>query len=182
VNDAVNGGANNQSERQPEPNRHEWGPRWVALAFLALGLVVLYATFQIRQGGGYSAVGPRAFPLAVAIGLLVLSIIFLLRTTLFPDRDLAEQAAAEEAATHWSTVGLLALALVLYVFALRPLGYVVATALFFPVGAWILRGKLVVSAIVRDLVIGLLLALLIYVSFTRFLGVRLPAGVLDFIL
>jgi putative tricarboxylic transport membrane protein len=149
---------------------------------LALGLIVLYASFQIRQGGGYSAVGPRAFPLAVAIGLLALSIIFLLRTTIFPDQDLAEQAAAEEAATHWSTVGLLALTLVLYVSALRPLGYVAATALFFTVGAWILRGRFEPATILRDLMIGLLLALFVYVSFTRFLGVRLPAGLLDFIL
>lgn len=154
----------------------------MALAFLALGLVVLVFTFQIREGGGYSAVGPRVFPLAVAIGMLVLSVIFLLRTTILPDTDLAELAAAEEATTHWGTVGLVAISLVVYVFALRPLGYVVATALFFMAGATILRGEIVWRAMVRDLIIGILLALVIYLSFTRFLGVRLPAGILDFIL
>jgi putative tricarboxylic transport membrane protein len=57
---------------------------------------------------------------------------------------------------------------------------VVATALFFAASAWILRGRTGRATIARDLVIGLLLAVVVYVSFTRFLGVRLPAGILDF--
>jgi putative tricarboxylic transport membrane protein len=156
--------------------------RGLALAFLLLGLIVLYATFQIRQGGGYSAVGPQAFPLAVALGLLALSVIFLLRTTAFPDTELAKLAAAEEAATHWPTIGLLALLLVLYVFALRPLGYVVATALFMATSAGILRWRIGGMTLVRDLAIGVLLAALVYFTFTRFLGVRLPAGLLDLVI
>jgi putative tricarboxylic transport membrane protein len=176
VNDAVN------HKRNLQPSVSFTGPRWVALAFLALGLLALWATFQIRQGGGYSAVGPRVFPLAVAIGLLALSLLFLLRATRFPDRDLAEQAAAEEASTHWLTVGLIVLLLVLYAFALGILGYVVATTLFFALSAWVLRGRAGRLRVLRDLLIGLLLSLLVYLSFTRFLGVRLPAGVLDFLL
>ena len=172
----------NDRELDPRPKRSYWGQRAVALAFLALGLVVLFGTFQIRQGGGYSAVGPQAFPLAVAIGLLVLSMVFLARTTVWPDQDLAEHAAAEDAATHWPTVGLMALLLVLYVFALGGLGYVVATALFFAAGASVLRGHARGLLLARDVGIGLALALVVYFSFTRFLGVRLPAGLLDFLL
>jgi putative tricarboxylic transport membrane protein len=162
--------------------RSYWGLRGVALAFLILGLIVLYQTFQIRQGGGYSAVGPQAFPLAVSIGLLLLSVVFLLRTTVFPDTDLAEQAAAEEAATHWPTVGLLALLLVIYVYALGVLGYVIATALFVAVCATLLRWNASPRILGRDLLIGLVLAAVIYFSFTRFLGVRLPAGLLDLVM
>jgi putative tricarboxylic transport membrane protein len=113
---------------------------------------------------------------------LVLSVLFLLRTTLFPDTDLAEQAAVEEAATHWPTVGLAALLLVVYVYALRPLGYVVATGLFVAIGASILRWRAQAVVLVRDLLIGLALASVIYFSFTRFLGVRLPAGLLDLVM
>lgn len=157
------------------------GPRLLAIALVGFALVALYAALQIRQGGGYSAVGPRVFPLAVAAGLLVLAVIFLLRTTVWPDRDLAERAAAEDAMTHWWTVGELMTAMVVYVFALRGLGYVVATMLFFAAGAWVLgsRGK---ANLGRNLAIGLVLGLVIYFGFTRFLGVRLPAGLLDLIL
>jgi putative tricarboxylic transport membrane protein len=157
------------------------GPRLFALALLALGLLALVGALQIHQGGGYSAVGPRVFPLAVAAGLLALSLIFLLRTTVLPDTDLAERAAAEEAVTHWWTVGMLAAALVLYVFALGTLGYVVATALFYAAGAWILGSRAGRAGTARSLFIGLVLGAVIYVAFTRLLGVRLPAGVLDFV-
>jgi putative tricarboxylic transport membrane protein len=170
---------NEQDETGARSSHSYWGLRGVALAFLALALILLFTTFQIRQGGGYSAVGPRVFPLAVSLGLLALSILFLLRTTLFPDTELAEQAAAEEAATHWPTVGLLALLLVLYVFALGILGYLVATALFIPAGAAVLRWRVGGATLVRDLIIGLILAALVYFTFTRFLGVRLPAGILE---
>jgi putative tricarboxylic transport membrane protein len=172
---------NQQDKTGADGSRSYWGLRGVALAFLALSLILLSATFQIHQGGGYSAVGPRVFPLAVSFGLLTLSILFLLRTTIFPDRDLAEQAAAEEAATHWPTVGLLALLLVLYVFALGTLGYLVATALFVAAGAALLRWQVGGVTLLRDLMIGIILATLVYFTFTRFLGVRLPAGVLDLV-
>jgi putative tricarboxylic transport membrane protein len=150
------------------------GLRIVAVALLALGLLVLYQTFQISQGGGYSAVGPRFFPLIVAVGLIALSIIFLLRATVLPDVGLAQQAAAEQAATHWPTVGLTALALVVYAFALGLLGYIVATALFFPAVARILGSR----RPARDLLIGIALGTVVFVVFTRLLGVRLPGGVL----
>lgn len=163
---------------QRGPRRSFVGPRILGAAILGLGLVVLYESFQIRQSGGYSAVGPRFFPLVVAVGLLVLSLIFLLRTTLIPDLDLGQLAAAEESTTHWQSVGLIIAALVTYAYALQLLGYVVATALFVPVVAWLLGSR----NLVRDLIIGVGIALVVYIGFTRFLGVRLPAGLLGFIL
>lgn len=160
------------------PRRSYRGPRITGVALLGLGLLVLYQTFQIRQGGGYSAIGPRFFPLIVAIGLIALSLIFVLRVTALPDEDLGEQVAAEEAATYWPTVGWTALALVVYALSLGTLGYIVASALFFPVVAWLLGSR----RPARDTIIGLLIGVVIFFSFTRVLGVRLPAGVLDFLL
>jgi putative tricarboxylic transport membrane protein len=157
------------------------GPRLMALAFIALGIVVLYGAFQIRQGGGYSAVGPNVFPFAVAAGLLVISVIFFLRTTFFPDSELGERAAAEESVTHWPTVAMIIAVLVFYVLSLSILGYVVATTLFFPLAAWVLGSRGALRSTARNVAIGLLLGLIIYFGFTRFLGVRLPAGVLDLI-
>ena len=157
-----------------EPRRGLLGLRLVAAALLGFSLIALVQVFEIRQGAGYSAVGTTFFPLVVVIGLLLFSAILFLRTTILLDRDLAEQAAAEEAATHWLTVGLTAMVLTLYAFALRPLGYVVATSLFFPGVARVLGSR----RPARDFIVAVVLSLIIYVSFTRFLGVRLPAGVL----
>lgn len=156
--------------------RRSWlGPRLTAIVVLGIGVVALSQALTIREGAGYSVVGPRFFPIIISLGLLLWGVAFLIRTTpLAPDADLAEQAAVEEAATHWATVLTIMAMLVIYVFALGPLGYPLATALFFPAVARIMGSR----NSFRDLVIGILLGLIIYIAFTRFLGVRLPAGVL----
>ena len=160
------------------------GPRLVAVVLLALAAVLIVSALGIARGGGYSVIGPATVPLIVAVGLLVLGAIFALRTTVLPDTDLAEQAAAEERATHWPTVGLAALALVGYAlaldgFALGPLdvpglGYIVATGLFLPLTARILGSR----SPIRDVIIGFGIGIFIYFAFTELLGVRLPAGIL----
>jgi putative tricarboxylic transport membrane protein len=162
---------------EPGPGRSLTGPRLFGVALLALGVAALVATFAISErGGGVSVSGPRFVPLIVSIVLIVLSIALLVRTTLWPDQELARTAAAEEAATHWPTPGLLLALLVAYVLLLEPLGYVLATVLFFPVGA---RG-LGSTRPVRDVAVGALLGVGLYVAFTQFLGVPLPAGVIPF--
>jgi putative tricarboxylic transport membrane protein len=130
---------------------------------------------QIRGGGG--VIGPRFFPLVVAVGLLALSILFVLRTTVWPDEQLAAQAAAESAMTHWPAVGLTVAALLAYAWALGTLGYIMATALFFPLVARVLGSR----RTARDVIIGVVLSVVIYYGFTRLLGVRLPVGLLDLI-
>jgi len=160
------------------------GPRVVAAVLLALGALLIVSALGIARGGGYSVIGPATIPLVVAIGLLVLSVLFAVRTSLSPDADLATLAADEEAVTHWPTVGLTGLTLVAYAlaldgFAIGPLdvpslGYIVATALFLPVTARVLGSK----SPIRDVIAGLAIAVAVYIGFTEFLGVRLPAGIL----
>lgn len=154
------------------------GPRLVAVFLLALAAILIVSAVGIARGGGYTVIGPATIPLVVSIGLLVLAALFALRTTLLPDADLAERAADEERATHWPTVGLVALALVAYALALGGLGYIVATGLFLPVTAWILGSR----SPIRDIVVGVGLAVVVFIGFTEFLGVRLPAGILGLVL
>ncbi len=160
------------------------GPRIVAIVLLALAALLIFSTLGITRGGGYSVIGPATIPLVVSIGLLVLGAIFALRTTVLPDTDLAVQAAEEERATHWPTVGFTAIALVGYALALDGfeigplkvpgLGYIVATGLFLPLAARILGSR----SLIRDLIVGFGIAVVVYIGFTQFLGVRLPAGIL----
>jgi putative tricarboxylic transport membrane protein len=160
------------------------GPRIVA-GFLVVGAIFLvYHALQIGRVAGYTVVGPSTIPLVVSVGLLGLGVLLALRTTLRPDDDLGRQVAAEERATHWPSVGLLVAVLVVYALALNGfrlgpldvpgLGYVVATSLFLPLAARVLGSE----HPLRDLVVGIGLAITVYVGFTQFLGVRLPAGLL----
>ncbi len=154
------------------------GPRVFAVAILAFGLFVLFGTFRISGGGGYSPAGPRFLPLIVAVGLLIFGTLFLLSTTLRRDRYLGEKAAAEGAATYWPTAVLVTVILIVYAFLLRPLGYAVATALLFPALAYVL-GSTGRRRLLRNLAIGVVLGVVVYFSFTELLGVRLPDGLLD---
>jgi putative tricarboxylic transport membrane protein len=155
-----------------EPRRSWRGPRAWGLLLLGIAIAVLAATTAIRSPDGYAVTGPRFFPLVVGIFLLVLALLFLARTIVRPDLELAERAAREQAATDWLPPAAVAGALLGYALLLEPLGYVVATTLFFPLVAAILGSR----AHVRDVIAGLVLGAVLYVAFTQFLGVDLPAG------
>jgi putative tricarboxylic transport membrane protein len=148
------------------------GPRLAGLALLAGSVAILVAVTAIPGRGGYATSGPRFVPLVVAIVLIVLSALFLVRTFVRPDLELAWRSAEEDAATHWPTPGLIAVALVVYVFLLEPLGYPLATALVFVAVTRLLGSRL----LLRDAIVGVVLGLVIFVAFTQYLGVSLPAG------
>jgi putative tricarboxylic transport membrane protein len=161
------------------------GPRIVAGVLIVLGAILFVQALGIAQTGGYRVIGPETFALVVAAGILVLGIVAAVRSTILPDVDLARRAAEQDASTHWPTIGLVACLLLLYAVALDGaeigpievpgLGYIVATAVFLPVAARVLGSR----HAVRDLAIGIAVALVVYFGFTEFLGVRLPAGILE---
>jgi putative tricarboxylic transport membrane protein len=143
--------------------------RLVSAGFLAVALVVLAQAFMIPDGGGYQAVGPRAFPLLVGIGMAVVAVIGVVQAF----RDPVSREGADEG-VHWRPVLLLIGALALYAVLLAPVGYWQATTLFFVAVARVLGSR----KLVRDLVVGLLLALATYVLFDRVLGITLPPGLI----
>ena len=150
------------------------GLRLTAFGVVALGAIGLWGASQIREPGGYSPVGPRVFPYAVSVGLAIFGLLFLARTTIWPDRELIEKARSEEATTHWPTPLLLGGALIVYAFLLTWVGYIIATAVFLPASSRILGSR----QPVRDVAVGIVLGTVLYFAFTEFLGVRLPAGLL----
>jgi putative tricarboxylic transport membrane protein len=153
-------------------NRSFTGPRLAGLALLAGSVAILVAVTAIPGRGGYSTSGPRFVPLVVAIVLILLSVLFLVRTFVRPDLELAEHSAEEDAATHWPTPGMIAVALVAYALLIEPLGYPLATALLFVAVTRVLGSR----QLVRDVIVGVVLGLVIFTAFTQYLGVSLPGG------
>ena len=141
--------------------------RLVSAGFLAVALVVLAQAFMIPDGGGYQAVGPRAFPLLVGVGMAVVAVIGVVQAFRDP-------VTGEGEGVHWRPVLLLIGALALYAVLLAPVGYWQATTLFFVAVARVLGSR----KLVRDLVVGLLLALATYLLFDRVLGITLPPGLI----
>jgi putative tricarboxylic transport membrane protein len=149
------------------------GPRVAGLALLALGAAALLATTRIPSvRDGWAVSGPRFVPLVASVTLIVLSLAFLVRTFVRPDVELARFAAAEAAKTHWPTPGLVMAGLLGYVALLTPLGYALATALFFTATARVLGSR----RLLRDALAGVVLGAVVSYAFTRWLGVRLPVG------
>jgi putative tricarboxylic transport membrane protein len=152
--------------------------RLAAAAVTGLGLLALFGATQVGTGAGYVAVPPSVMPAVIGVGLVALGALLFLRATVRPDLDLARHVVAEAAETDWRTTGLTLVTLVVYALTLGLLGYVLATTWFIPVVARILGSR----RPRRDFLVGVALGIVVYVSFTQLLGVRLPAGLLDPIL
>lgn len=153
------------------------GPRATGAVLLGIGVVALVATFSIPGGRDpWALTGPRLFPLIASIALIVLSLAFLVRTFVAPDRELEDFAAREAADTEWRVPVLVGISLLAYAQLLEPVGYLLSSAVFFPVVARILGSR----SVVRDVVAGALLSLVVYTLFTQLLAVPLPIGILGF--
>ncbi|TDD11348.1 tripartite tricarboxylate transporter TctB family protein [Nonomuraea deserti] len=139
--------------------------RIVSAGFLLAAVVVLVQAFAIPRGEGYQAVGPRAFPLLVGGGLAVVAVIGAVQAFRAGPQDAEEE-------THWPSVLMLVAALAGYALVLVPAGYWQATTVFFAVVARVLGSR----KLLRDAVVGLVLALATYFLFDRLLGITLPPG------
>lgn len=146
-----------------------WASRAAAAGFLAAGVAVLAGAFAIPEGGGYQAVGPRAFPLLAGGALTLVAAIGVVQAFRTPP-PAADGAAAR---TEWRPVLAVVGTLAAYVAVLLPLGYWQATTVLFTVVARVLGSR----RLVRDAAIGLVLALATYVLFDRVLGIELPPGI-----
>ncbi|GAA3281697.1 tripartite tricarboxylate transporter TctB family protein [Nesterenkonia halobia] len=154
------------------PARGALGTRIAAVVILAVAAVVLTDAVRIAVDGGFGPSEPGFFPLIVGVGLAVFGTAFLLRTTAVPDLALREQAGEEHATTHWRTLWSVIGGLVAYAVLLEPLGYILATSLFF-LAVNLIAGS---RRWVRTIIIAVLLATVLYLGFTELLGVRLPVG------
>ena len=138
----------------------------VAAAVCALGAFYIGGVFSIAGDAQYAGVGPRVFPIIIGSALLMLGITF--GASVRRDASAAAGEPVRHAAIGW-IVGGLALAVV----AMQPLGFPVAAAIVFSLTARGFGSR----RLVRDVVMGMALGALVYVVFSRGLGVSLPGGV-----
>ena len=147
---------------------------------VAAGAFLIYDGMSMP--GGYAEVdpvGPRFFPITIGVGLLVMAIVL---AVAIPRGYTGEADAGEDIdpdmPSDWRTVGLLVGLFVGLIVLVVPLGWVIASALFFAGCATVLGSK----HYLRNLAIGVVLALASFYAFYSGLGIPLPAGILDGIL
>ncbi len=161
----------------PLAGRSELG---VALLLGVLGLVVLVDALRLDAPTTDSdRVGPQAFPIAVAVLLLVCAALLAVNV-LRGGHGQAEEGEDVDltAPTEWRVVLPLLGVFALNVVLIDVLGWVVSGALLFFGCAWALGSR----HYVRDLVISLLMSVITFYGFYLGLGIHLPAGVLEGIL
>jgi putative tricarboxylic transport membrane protein len=108
------------------------------------------------------------FPAIVGLGLAVSGLALALLGSPPPD-------PTEDRRLDWRTLVLMGAALAAYLTLYIPLGFPLASAAFFIAGAWILGSR----RPGRDVLSAVVLVVVVYVVFTRLLGLSLPAGPLE---
>ncbi|GAB3821648.1 tripartite tricarboxylate transporter TctB family protein [Kribbella italica] len=146
-----------------------------AVVLVVLSATFLVGVFDIRSPKGLDPQGPRFFPLLVTAAWLLLSIGYLIEGLRSPRtaKAPAESGGGITGRSWFEPVALSAL-LVLYAFLVVPLGYMIATAGLFWAAARVLGSR----QLVRDIVVAVVTAVVVYIAFTQFLDISLPEGVL----
>jgi putative tricarboxylic transport membrane protein len=142
----------------------------LGLGVIGVGLFIGIETSNIQVAPVYAKVGPTMIPLIVAGGLVLLGAALALQAVRRGPAD------APVVATPSDLRALLAISVGLWLQILLQdqAGFVIAAALLFYCVAWAFGSR----RFLRDAVIAVLLAIVVYLGFTRGLDLALPAGVL----
>jgi putative tricarboxylic transport membrane protein len=140
----------------------------LSLGVLALGIGVAAVTAPLPSEGGYAGIGPNFIPAVVAGGIILLGVWLGFEAFFGGWRNRGEPNEVFEASPFlWISAGLFAhMALIGWA------GFVIAGTVLF---ACVARG-FGSSRWIRDLAIGLVLALGVFLFFVKLLNVNLPAG------
>jgi putative tricarboxylic transport membrane protein len=155
------------------------GPAVGGEALLSLGMVLLGA-FVVWQGTlvkaatGHSGIGPGLFPILIGSGLSLIGLVLGWQALSggwrgMPDDEIALQGA------DWRAFGLISLAVLVHMVLIGWAGFIIASALLY---ALIARG-FGSTRPARDIVIAIAISVLVFLLFTRGLGLNLPAGWLN---
>ncbi len=153
------------------------GETILSAAVIIFGFAIVWQTTQVRLTPAYSKVGPRVIPYIVGAGLVIIGG-WLLVEALTGRWGSAVGTESEDVdptlPTDWRTVGILAASLLAYLVLLEPAGFVIASTALFSGAAYAMGSR----RYARDITCGLVMAVLLYVGFTRGLDLQLPAGIL----
>jgi putative tricarboxylic transport membrane protein len=139
----------------------------IALALAAVAIVLVVDALRIQANVVYG-MGPQAMPILIAIGLGVLAVGNLINALRGGD------AAPEDMDFRPVLMILAGLALMITIIGLGG-GFIPAMTILFAATATAFGRR----AIVADLVIGFVIATVIYLAFSKLLTLSLPAGPLE---
>ena len=147
------------------------GELLISLALLALGSFVVYETGSIAETQGYAQIGPRLFPYIVGLGLALCGAVLGAQAIFGGWRNVPLDQEGHDR-PDWIAFGIISAGIVLHMIVIGWAGFVVAGVLLFVLVARGFGSR----KLIRDAIISVLLAVIVYFLFTRALGLKLPAG------
>ncbi len=160
---------------KPLQDRAQYG--LAAVMVLAGGYTVYDAT--TLEVGFADPVGPRVFPYVIGVGLAVTGVLLALAAARgsVPEPEAGEDVDLSSPA-DWLTVVKLVAVLLFTIATVNLLGWAISGAVLFAGAAWSLGSR----TQIRDVIVGLVLAVASWYAFVVGLGIPLTPGVLDGIL
>lgn len=160
--------------------QRRWQDGAVGLVLLVIGAGLLIGTFSVHTLPGQDSLGPRLFPALIGAGLLALGLAHFVQVWRKKSDapaaapEVPVETAADLPAGHWPTLGWviggIAAGAAIYNF----LGFILAAIAIFVLTARGFEGRFKLLHVV----VAVILAVIVYVGFTKGLGLRLPAGTL----
>lgn len=147
------------------------GELLISLALLALGSFVVYETGSIAETQSYARIGPRLFPYIVGSGLALCGAVLGAHAIFGGWRNVPLDQQGHDR-PDWTAFGIISAGIALHMLVIGWAGFVVAGVLLFVLVARGFGSR----RPLRDAIIALLLAVIVYFLFTIALGLKLPAG------
>jgi putative tricarboxylic transport membrane protein len=144
----------------------------VAAGVVALGILVGHQTTVIPVSPAYAKVGPTAFPVMVAGGLILIGLVLAWQAWSGAWRpDESEDAGS----TDWRALAWLGFGLAFNVVLISILGFILASTVLFASVARAFGS----TRPLRDLAVAFVFAAVAYLGFARLLGINMGAGLLE---
>ncbi|HET9421164.1 MAG TPA: tripartite tricarboxylate transporter TctB family protein [Nocardioides sp.] len=150
----------------------------VAALLAAVGAYTVYDATTLNVGFG-DPVGPRAFPYVIGVVLVGLAVLLALATARgdVPEAEAGEDVDLTQRA-DWATVLKLVGALVFTIATVGWLGWAISGTVMFAGSAWALGSR----TLIRDVLVGVVMAVGSWYLFYVGLDIPLTPGVLDGVL
>ncbi|WP_366654825.1 tripartite tricarboxylate transporter TctB family protein [Fodinicurvata sp. EGI_FJ10296] len=147
----------------------------LAIVIAVFSAAYLYEAFQIRQFPLPRPIDSDLFPKVLGTSLLVMAVFLFFQRP--RDGEFLSIEVAPDTPIHhhpWAMVAVTALAIVLYAFALRPLGFLVSsTVLVIALSVYYGYRRLVVV-----IPVAITIPLVLYLVLTRVMAIAMPRGIL----
>jgi len=167
-----------ESTTAPEAPRRDLAQLGLAAALAVVGAVTVWDASTLDVGFA-DPVGPRVFPYLVGAGMLVISVLLAVITLRgsIPEAEGGEDVDLTQRA-DWLTVARLVGVLLFTIATVNALGWAVSGGVLFAGASWSLGSR----TVIRDVIVGVVLAVASWYAFYVGLGIPLTPGILDGIL